>query len=108
MRIIAAILLVLGFVLPVLANPDFELGPPANVKAPGIGMPLDQKGKPRSMDSLMGEKGLVLFFFRSADWCPYCQAQMMDLNTGVSEIQKHGYRLAGISYDSLAVLAKFV
>ena len=56
----------------------------------------------------MGDKGLVLFFFRSADWCPYCQAQLMDLNTGVADIQNRGYRLAGISYDSPEILAKFI
>jgi len=84
---------------PLFANPDFDLGPPINAKAPDIGTPRDFTGTPRSLQSLMGEKGLVLFFFRSADWCPFCQAQMMDLNTAVSGIQSRGYKLAGISYD---------
>src|SRR5205085_11624793 len=52
------------------ANPDFDLGPPINAKAPDIGSPRDFTGRPRTLASLMGEKGLVLFFFRSADWCP--------------------------------------
>jgi peroxiredoxin len=90
------------------ANPDFELGPAVNAKAPDIGMPPDQTGAPRSLVSLMGDKGLVLFFFRSADWCPYCQAQMMDLNTGLAQIQNRGYRLAGISYDAPAILKTFI
>lgn len=108
MRMAVAVLLFLGFAYPVLANPDFELGPATGSKAPTIGTPLDQTNKPRSIESLMGEKGLVLFFFRSADWCPYCQAQMMDLNTGVAEIERRGYRLAGISYDSPQILATFI
>ena len=29
---------------------------------------LDQSGKQQSLGSLMGPKGLVLLFFRSADW----------------------------------------
>ena len=29
---------------------------------------LDQSGKQQSLASLMGSKGLVLLFFRSADW----------------------------------------
>lgn len=33
---------------------------------------------------------------------------MMDLNTGVGEIEKRGYRLAGISYDSPQILATFI
>ena len=108
MRMAVAVLLFLGLALPVLANPDFDLGPPVGAKAPTIGTPPDQTGKPRSIESLMGDKGLVLFFFRSADWCPYCQAQMMDLNTGIAEIGKRGYRLAGISYDSPEILATFI
>ena len=56
----------------------------------------------------MGEKGLVLFFFRSAAWCPFCQAQMIDLNTGVAAMGKRGYKLAGISYDKPEVLKTFI
>ena len=108
MRLLATVLLVLGIALPVAANPDFDLGPPRNSRAPSIGTPQDQTGKPRSMESLMGDKGLVLFFFRSADWCPFCQAQLMDLNTGVAQIQNRGYGLAGISYDSPKILADFI
>src|SRR6185503_11078762 len=47
------------------ANPGLDLGPAVNAKAPDIGMPLDHTGKPRSLASLMGDKGLVLFFVRS-------------------------------------------
>jgi peroxiredoxin len=90
------------------ANPDFDLGPAVNAKAPDIGTPPDQTGKPRTLNSLMGEKGLVLFFFRSAGWCPFCQAQMMDLNTGVAAMEKRGYKLAGISYDTPEVLKTFI
>jgi peroxiredoxin len=91
-----------------LANPDFDLGPAINAKAPDIGTPPDQTGTPRALASLMGEKGMVLFFFRSADWCPFCQAQMMDLNTAVAGIERRGYKMAGISYDSPAVLKTFI
>jgi peroxiredoxin len=90
------------------ANPDFDLGPAVNAKAPDIGTPPDQTGKPRALNSLMGEKGLVLFFFRSAGWCPFCQAQMIDLNTGVAAMEKRGYKLAGISYDQPDVLKTFI
>ena len=85
-----------------------ELGPPVGAKLTEIGTPPDQSGTPRSLNSLMGEKGLVLFFFRSADWCPFCQAQMIDLNTAVADIERRGYRLAGISYDSPQILSTFI
>ena len=90
------------------ANPDFDLGPAINAKAPDIGTPPDQTGAPRALASLMGEKGMVLFFFRPADWCPYCQAQMMDLNTAVAGIERRGYKMAGISYDSPQILKTFI
>jgi peroxiredoxin len=84
-----------------------DRGPAIGTKAPDIGTRLDQSGKPHQLSDLMGRKGLVLFFFRSADWCPFCQAQLIDINGGVAEIEKRGYRVAGLSYDSPEILEKF-
>ena len=67
-----------------------DLGPPAGVEAPGTRP--DQAGKPRTLPELMGKNGLVLMFFSSADWRPYCQAQLIDVNDGVAEIEKRGYQ----------------
>jgi hypothetical protein len=47
-----------------------DLGPPADVEARATRP--DQAGKPRTLPELMGKNGLVLMFFRSADWRPYC------------------------------------
>jgi peroxiredoxin len=102
-KMIAALVLALMATLNVALAAD-DLGPAIGTKAPDIGTPLDQTGKPRSFGSLMGEKGTVFFFFRSAAWCPYCQAQLIDLNTGVGEMEKRGYHLAGLSYDAPDVL----
>ena len=42
--------------------------PPATgATAPDFSLP-DQSGHARTLDSLSGPKGLVLVFFRSADW----------------------------------------
>jgi peroxiredoxin len=90
------------------ANPDFDLGPAVNAKAPDIGTPLDQTGKPRSLASLMGAKGLVLFFVRSVVWCPFCQAQLMELASGLKDIERRGYRMVGISYEKSEVQKEFV
>jgi peroxiredoxin len=84
-----------------------DLGPLVGIKAPDIGTRLDQTGHPRTLTELMGKNGLVLLFFRSADWCPYCQAQLIDVNGGVEEITKRGYRVAGLSYDSPEILQTF-
>ena len=108
-KFIAAIILAWGLAAPLAqANPDFELGPATGAAAPSIGMPQDETGKPRALDSLMGPKGLVLVFFRSASWCPYCQAQLIDLNNGVAEMAKRGYRMAAISYDQPETQARFI
>lgn len=100
------------FMMALLATFDValaadDLGPATGTKLPAIGTPLDQTGKPRALKSLMGEKGMVLLFFRSAAWCPYCQAQLIEVNTGVAEMEKRGYRLAALSYDAPDVLESF-
>lgn len=105
LKFVVAALLALGLASGTHAAED--LGPALGTKAPDLGTPLDQTGTPRSLPSLMGEKGVVLFFHRSAAWCPYCQTQMIDLNAGAGEIGKRGYKIAGISYDAPDVLAAF-
>ena len=84
-----------------------ELGPPVGLVAPDIGKRLDQTGMPRTLADVMGSKGLVLMFFRSADWCPFCKAQLIDMNGGAAEIEKRGYRIAALSYDSPETLKAF-
>ena len=99
-------LLVLALAPAALARAD-DLGPAIGAAAPDIGARPDQNGKPHRLPDLMGKNGLVLFFFRSADWCPYCQAQLIDINTGVAEIEKRGYHIAGLSYDTPEILQTF-
>jgi cytochrome oxidase Cu insertion factor (SCO1/SenC/PrrC family) len=53
---------------PQPALPDVQkLGPQIGTRVPDFTL-LDQKGQPRTLASLMGPKGLMLVFFRSADW----------------------------------------
>ena len=40
---------------------------------------LDQNGETRNLASLTGERGLLLMFSRSFDWCPFCIRQMNQL-----------------------------
>lgn len=74
---------------------------PANFTA------VDTAGKARNFASIAGKKGTVLIFFRSASWCPYCQAQLKDVRALPAELAKRGYSLAAISYDSPEKLADF-
>jgi peroxiredoxin len=102
----AVAIVLVGGLVAVTAFAD-DLGPPVGTKAPDIGTRLDQTGKPRTLADLMSKNGLVLLFFRSADWCPYCKAQLIDVNGGVAEIEKRGYGVAALSYDSPEILAAF-
>ena len=43
------------------------LGPQVGATVPDFSLP-DQHGVTRSLKSLMGPKGAILVFFRSADW----------------------------------------
>jgi hypothetical protein len=48
--------------------PDVQnLGPQLATPVPDFTL-LDQQGQARTLASLMGPKGLMLVFFRSADW----------------------------------------
>ncbi len=67
----------------------------------------DANGEAQSLDTLAGDNGLVLVFNRSADWCSYCQAQMVRLNGLRGAIEERGYALATISYDDPDILARF-
>jgi cytochrome oxidase Cu insertion factor (SCO1/SenC/PrrC family) len=50
------------------ANIDVEtLGPKVGGHVPAFDLK-DQDGKARTLDSIMGPKGAMLVFFRSADW----------------------------------------
>jgi hypothetical protein len=53
---------------PQPALPDVQkLGPQVGSRVPDFTL-LDQKGQSRTLASLTGPKGLMLVFFRSADW----------------------------------------
>ena len=53
---------------PQAAAIDVEtLGPQVGATVPDFSLP-DQHGASRSLQSLMGPKGAILVFFRSADW----------------------------------------
>lgn len=68
----------------------------------------DQAGQTRPLASLQGKNGLLLLFFRSADWCPFCKQQVLQLAAAQREFESKGIGVAGISYDSTEILADFV
>jgi len=82
------------------------LGPQVGQMLPDFRLP-DQRGQERTLQSLLGPNGAVVVFFRSADWCPYCKTQLVELQGNLREVQKAGMGLVAISYDPVSVLADF-
>jgi peroxiredoxin len=87
-------------------KPFSEVGLRAGQKAPDF-TATDQLGKTQTLETLRGSKGTVLLFYRSADWCPYCKGQLIQLQAAEERFEKQGIKLAGISYDSVEILKFF-
>src|ERR1051325_5924880 len=80
---------------------------------PQVGQPVpdftlrDQRGMRQTLQSVMGPKGAMVVFYRSADWCPYCKTQLLELQSQYEQLRKDGLGLVAISYDSQEILAAF-
>lgn len=85
---------------------SIDIGPEIGYKAPVLAA-LDKNGQQVSTKSLNGENGLIILFFRSADWCPFCQKHLIEFNEQAKNLKKLGYGLAAISYDDEKVLNDF-
>jgi len=83
-----------------------EVGLRAGQKAPDFSA-RDQFGRTQTLETLRGSKGTVLLFYRSADWCPYCKGQLIQLQAAKERFEKQGIKLAGVSYDSMEILKFF-
>lgn len=98
----------------VLALATFAAGQAmAQIPGPSVGSAAPKleavrsDGKAVGLADISGPKGTVLVFFRSAKWCPFCQAQLIGLKDAIGPLEQRGYQLAAISYDPVDVLAGF-
>jgi peroxiredoxin len=96
-------LLALALLLAPMASHAFDVGPAVGAHIPTL-VAKDETGAPRDLKSISGRKGVVLVFFRSAKWCPFCQAQLVSLKDVAAPLATRGYTLAAISYDPPTVL----
>ena len=83
-----------------------EVGLRTGEKAPDFSA-RDQFGNTQTLETLRGSKGTVLLFYRSADWCPYCKGQLIQLQAARKRFEEQGIKLAGVSYDSVEILKFF-
>jgi peroxiredoxin len=101
----ASVIVALALIWPAAAA-AFDIGPAVGSRTPALHA-TDMAGKAVSISSISGKKGVVLLFFRSAKWCPFCQAQLIDFRAAQAPLEAKGYRLAAISYDPPDVLQRF-
>ena len=83
-----------------------KIGPQIGDKAPDFSL-REQEGEVNTLSSLLGPKGLILVFIRSADWSLECKSQLLELQGHLGDIRKAGMGLAVISHDPVSVLADF-
>ena len=82
------------------------LGPQVGQRVPDFRLS-DQFGRTQTLHSIMGAKGAMLVFIRSADWCPYCKTQLIELQSRVQDLKAKGFGVAVISYDPVEILSAF-
>ncbi|MGX5172463.1 peroxiredoxin family protein [Aliikangiella sp. IMCC44653] len=85
---------------------DIKVGLAVNSIAPEINA-VNSQGEKVKLAQLGGTKGTLLLFFRSADWCPYCKKQLIEINQWHDKFASIGYAIAALSYDSVATLSQF-
>ncbi len=106
MRFLAVLTLVAALAATPADAQTHNFGPAIGATLPTISAP-DETGATRTLSSLSGQSGIVLLVTRAADWCPYCQAQMIGLEGARADIERRGYRIVTISTDSVEELAAF-
>ncbi|MEO1038956.1 MAG: redoxin domain-containing protein [Pseudomonadota bacterium] len=81
-------------------------GPEVGATAPALSV-FDSEGQARTLGSLYGENGVIIYFNRSLDWCPICQRQTLEIDAEVERFNTRGYEVAVLTYDSVETLARF-
>lgn len=91
--------------LDVAADAARAFGPELGHADPEL-VATDASGAPRTLESLMGEDGVVIYFNRSLDWCPICLRQTLELETHVEAFAETGWPVAVLTYDDAETLGQ--
>ncbi len=87
-------------------NDEFDVGPRIGSRFPGVHA-LYQGEQIALIEPFAGPRGTVFMASRSFDWCPYCMAQMIQLNKAAEQFAEAGIGLVAITYDEPALLDAF-
>jgi peroxiredoxin len=83
------------------------IGPAVGARI-AMAMPLTAStGKATTLGAVAGDRPVMIVLFRSAKWCPYCQAQLKGLGPVAAAARTKGVRFIAVSYDAPDVLAGF-
>jgi peroxiredoxin len=107
LAIVAVLLMSVSWSSWAAESPDKILGPQVGHRFPHTLAAVDQTGKMQTLKALMGEKGLAVFFVRSADWCPFCKGQLVDANRHLARFRELGVSVVSVSVDEVAPIAAF-
>jgi len=83
------------------------IGPNVGEQFPNPLQALDQSGTPKDLAAVMGPKGVAIFFVRSADWCPFCKGQLVDVNRHFAQFKALGLNVVSMSVDEVKLIAEF-
>lgn len=68
---------------------------------------INEKGEKRKLQDLLGEKGLILYFYPK-DNTPGCTQEACDFRDNLSELKNLGFNVVGVSKDSEKSHQKFI
>jgi peroxiredoxin len=86
---------------------DFDPGPVIGSHFPGVNARY-QGREIRLLEEFAGPNGTVFLATRSADWCPYCMKQMIQLQAHLDAYREAGIGVVAMTYDDPALQAQFV
>jgi peroxiredoxin len=92
--------------MPMLPSSATEAMPGLKVGQKAVDFTLQNStGETVALRDLLTKGKVALVFVRSADWCPFCRAQLQALQKSLTDIQATGVQMVAISYDSPATNA---
>ena len=90
-----------------LPRRDFRaIGPKEGQRFPEVRLS-DQTGALVDLHAHRTGRPALVVFYRSAEWCPFCKTQLVELQRVAPLLAVNGVALFAISYDAVDILAAF-
>ena len=86
---------------------DFDPGPVVGSLFPGV-QAIWKGQKVRLLNEYYGVNGTVFYATRSAEWCPYCMKQMIQLQEHKAAFDNAGIGIVAMTYDEPLLQRAFI